>query len=162
MCMAMNIIRDRHINDKRKFKGRPQFLKFCPNCGRHGHSVSKCPTYTRKKTSRPQSSLSTQSLRKHMTSNQDLPNKKAYTNYSTGKPLKEAYQQRYNHSNSRDSNRYNNRQNSASRRNSPHPYGKFDKNRQNNRTYSKSPSRNRDNNSRPPDNYKIYDRKYIL
>ena len=48
MCMAMNIIRDRHINDKRNFKGKPQFLKFCPNCGRHGHSVSKCPSNTKK------------------------------------------------------------------------------------------------------------------
>ena len=140
MCMAMNIIRDRHMNDKRNFKGKPQFLKFCHNCGRHGHSISKCPTYTRRKTSRPQSSLNTQSFHKHMTSNQDLPNKKSYTNNSTGKPLKEAYQQRYNRSNSRDSNHYY-RQNSGSRRNSPHPYGKYDKNRQN-RKYSQSPSRN--------------------
>merc|ERR1711953_1561583 len=107
MCMAMNIIRDRHINDKRNFKGKPQFLKFCHNCGRHGHSISKCPTYTRRKTSRPQSSLNTQTFHKHMTSNQDLPNKKSYTNNSTGKPLKEAYPHRYKRSNSRDSNYYN-------------------------------------------------------
>ena len=40
MCMAMNIIRDRHLNDRKNFKGRPQFLKFCRSCGRHGHSVS--------------------------------------------------------------------------------------------------------------------------
>ena len=53
MCMAMNIIRDRHINDRRNFKGKPQFLKFCRSCGRHGHSVSKCPTYSRKKSYRP-------------------------------------------------------------------------------------------------------------
>ena len=157
MCMAMNIIRDRHMNDKRNFKGKPQFLKFCHNCGRHGHSISKCPTYTRRKTSRPQSSLNTQSFHKHMTSNQDLPNKKSYTNNSTGKPLKEAYHQRYNRSNSRDSNHYY-RQNSGSRRNSPHPNGKYDKNRQN-RKYSQSPSRN-ENNSRPPDKYKKYEKKY--
>ena len=81
MCMAMNIIRDRHINDKRNFKGKPQFLKFCRSCGRHGHSVSKCPTYSRKKTYRPQSSLNTHSFHKHMTSNQDLPNKKLIQTY---------------------------------------------------------------------------------
>ena len=157
MCMAMNIIRDRHLNDKRNFKGKPQFLKFCHNCGRHGHSVSKCPTYTRKKTYRPQSSLTTQSFHKHMTSNQDLPNKKAYTNNSTGKPLKEHYQQRYNRSNSRDSNG-NNRQNSGSRRNSPHQRGKYDKNN-NHRKYSQSPNR-QDNNSRQPDKYKKYEKKH--
>ena len=151
MCMAMNIIRDRHINDKRNFKGKPQFLKFCRSCGRHGHSVSKCPTYSRKNSYRPQSSLNTQSFHKHMTSNQNLRNKKAYTNNSTGKPLKEHYQQRYNRSNSRDSNGYN-RQNSGSRRNSPHPRGKFDKNNKH-RKYSQSPNR-QDNNSRPPDKYK--------
>ena len=90
-----------------------------------------------------------------MTSNQDLPNKKAYTNNSTGKPLKEHYQQRYNRSNSRESNG-NNRQNSGSCRNSPHPRGKFDKNNKH-RKYSHSPNR-QDNNSRPPDKYKKYEK----
>ena len=90
-----------------------------------------------------------------MTSNQDLPNKKAYTNNSTGKPLKEHYQQRYNRSNSRESNG-NNRQNSGSRRNSPHPRGKFDQNNKH-RKYSQSPNR-QNNNSQTPDKYKKYDK----
>jgi hypothetical protein len=92
-----------------------------------------------------------------MTSNQDLPNKKAYTNNSTGKPLKDHYQQRYNRSNSRESNG-NSRQNSGSRRNSPHPRKKYDKNN-NNRKYSKSPNR-QENNSRQPDKYKKHDNNY--
>merc|ERR1712004_249363 len=157
MCMAMNIIRDRHFNDRKNFKGKPQFLKFCHSCGRHGHSICRCPTNYRKKPFHKKSSLGTQSFHKHMTSNQDLPNKKAYTNNSTGKPLKEHYQQRYNRSYSRESNG-NNRQNSGSRRNSPHPRGKFDKNNKH-RKYSQSPNR-QDNNSRPPDKHKKYDKNY--
>ena len=83
------ITRTLNIYDQKpNFKGKPSFKKWCNYCRRYGHSIAECRQKQQDNRNKPQKHKEpNKSFCQYMKKNQNLPNKKIYSNNSSGKPL---------------------------------------------------------------------------
>ena len=82
ICNVLNGINNTY--DKKNFKGRPKFALFCSYCSSHGHTEGRCFKRPRRESiARPKE----KSFSSHMRNNQNLQNRRIYSNNINGRQL---------------------------------------------------------------------------